>query len=86
EASVGETGLTQTLGMTDHTPYCAPLNAIFPPISQLPVEVFTHILCQSVTVHDWPTVPNWSIARLQELAQVAKAWQNVVLQTPELWE
>ncbi|KAG9024406.1 hypothetical protein FRB95_011551 [Tulasnella sp. JGI-2019a] len=85
EASIEETGPTQTHGMTDHIPYCAPLNATFPPISQLPVEVFTHILCQSVTVHSWPTVPNWSITRLQELAQVAKAWQNIVLRTPELW-
>ncbi|KAG8996218.1 hypothetical protein FRB94_008465 [Tulasnella sp. JGI-2019a] len=60
-------------------------NAILAPISKLPIEIFSHILYLSVTVHDWTTVPNWSITRLQELAQVAKAWKEVVLETPELW-
>ncbi|KAG9033041.1 hypothetical protein FRB95_000626 [Tulasnella sp. JGI-2019a] len=60
-------------------------NVILPPISKLPVEIFSHILHLSVTVHDWTTVPDWSITRLQELAQVAKAWKEVVLGTPELW-
>ncbi|KAG9009526.1 hypothetical protein FRB94_014189 [Tulasnella sp. JGI-2019a] len=60
-------------------------NAIFPPISRLPVEIFSRILFQSVAVHDWTTIPDWSITRLQELAQVAKAWRDVILGTPEMW-
>ncbi|KAG9009525.1 hypothetical protein FRB94_014190 [Tulasnella sp. JGI-2019a] len=60
-------------------------NAISPPLSEAPVKIFSHILQQSVAIHDWSTVRHWSIARLKELAQVAKAWKAVVLGTPEIW-
>ncbi|KAG9014103.1 hypothetical protein FRB94_014195 [Tulasnella sp. JGI-2019a] len=60
-------------------------NAILSPISQLPIEIFSRILLQSVTVYGWSTVPDWSITRLHELAQVAKVWRDMVLGTPEMW-
>ncbi|KAG9028788.1 hypothetical protein FRB95_006068 [Tulasnella sp. JGI-2019a] len=60
-------------------------NAISPSISKLPVEIFNHILCLSVAIYDWSTVSDWSITRLKELAQVAKAWRDVILGTPEIW-
>ncbi|KAG9014102.1 hypothetical protein FRB94_014194 [Tulasnella sp. JGI-2019a] len=60
-------------------------NAVLSPISRLPVEIFSRILLQSVTVYDWSTVPDWSITRLHALAQVAKVWKDVILGTPEMW-
>ncbi|KAG9024404.1 hypothetical protein FRB95_011549 [Tulasnella sp. JGI-2019a] len=54
-------------------------NATVPHISQLPLELIIRILISSVSVEDW------SISRLQELAQVSKAWRGAVLGTPELW-
>lgn len=54
-------------------------NLTVPPISQLPIEVLSHILNLSISCHEW------SVDRLQQLAQVSTDWKGVVLRTPALW-
>ncbi|KAG8862289.1 hypothetical protein FRB96_001868 [Tulasnella sp. 330] len=46
---------------------------------ELPVELLSHILRLSVPLEDW------SVERLQELAQVSRRWKDIVTSTPKLW-
>ncbi|KAG8871789.1 hypothetical protein FRB97_008316, partial [Tulasnella sp. 331] len=46
---------------------------------KLPAELLSGILLLSIPLQDW------SISRLQELAQVSRYWKNVITNTPELW-